>query len=410
MSLDDSTDLRLAEFRRRLASGRLVDATAMTIDRSPSGQELEQHMSGAAMDTDKRPRVTALGTGNTVPLASPSVPPGTRLTQQGEGDGEDMAPHLHLSCDILQCRHDHHQTEGDTGRQRQCDRTHTRDTRCRRGGDGHSGRHTAHPGHVDQRGDTDDGDESDTDRSDRTGRVKHRSTQVTSHGDVSRDNEAHTDRLVQGDVSRRVDSSGQRTRPVGGRQKATRRGSRRQTGPEPEQEGHDGDVTYGEEDTSSGQKEKRPLSSREGAGDRLVRGCDPTTEDGAGVTGGTRRLASKTTAAGRPDRRTPTDDDVGGLGRSTRPGGRGRKSGKTSQSHPARSHSSPTRSVTSAIGQVVGSQLFGSSASLTSSVDSDLARPLSPVTSPPARGISAPARVSRHATGGLARLDSQRRD
>jgi len=226
------------------------------------------------------------------------------------------------------------------------------DTRCRRGGDGHSGRHTAHPGHVDQRGDTDDGDESDTDRSDRTGRVKHRSTQVTSHGDVSRDNEAHTDRLVQGDVSRRVDSSGQRTRPVGGRQKATRRGSRRQTGPEPEQEGHDGDVTYGEEDTSSGQKEKRPLSSREGAGDRLVRGCDPTTEDGAGVTGGTRRLASKTTAAGRPDRRTPTDDDVGGLGRSTRPGGRGRKSGKTSQSHPARSHSSPTRSVTSAIGQV----------------------------------------------------------
>ena len=49
--LDDSTDLRLAEFRRRLASGRLVDATAMTTDRSPSGQELDQHMLGTAVDT-----------------------------------------------------------------------------------------------------------------------------------------------------------------------------------------------------------------------------------------------------------------------------------------------------------------------------------------------------------------------
>ena len=233
------------------------------------------------------------------------------------------------------------------------------DPRCPRGGDGHSGRHTGHPGHGDQRGDTDDDGESDscTDRSDRSGRVKHRPTRVTSHGDVSRDKETHTDQLVRGDVSRHVDSDGQRSRPVGGRRKGTRRGSRRQTGPEPEREGHvgvtsDGDVTSGEEDTAPGQKATRKLSRREGAGDRLVRGCDATTGDRAGVTGETRRSASETTAARRPDRHTPTGDDVDGLGRSTRPGGRGGKSGKTSQTHPARSKSSPTRSITSAIGQV----------------------------------------------------------
>ena len=51
--MDQSADSKLAEFRRRLASGRLVDASAMTTDRSQSVLDLERHMLHAAVDIDK---------------------------------------------------------------------------------------------------------------------------------------------------------------------------------------------------------------------------------------------------------------------------------------------------------------------------------------------------------------------
>ncbi|KAI0232673.1 hypothetical protein LSAT2_017023 [Lamellibrachia satsuma] len=451
--MDQSADSKLAEFRRRLASGRLVDASAMTTDRSQSVLDLERHMLHAAVDIDKTPRGATVMASH-VPVASPSLPAGTGITLQEEREG--VVPHLHLSCDILHCTHQHQHAMQQLGcgiqrgHQSPRDRTHMQGFDYpQRGESGetshhnerlsssvetqystdktHHGsgdnliRHNDYPGQFEERRRIGSGDHSESNRcangiEDVSGefvktshieRLKNRSRTALSHKDLPRHKGSGKDPLihvdVHGDMSRHVDTSDELMRNADRHEDVTRHKDN-----QPDDSAHKGDrqavperdvhaasgVTYTEEGKSSKQRKKPKQNGRLLEGKKQTKEFDSTTGDGVGLINDKLRPtseASKTNAAGRSSKESQTDDTEqlptlwqSGQSRASEHAPR-KRVGKKSLCHPARSHSSPTRSVTSAIGQVVGSQLFGSSTSLTSSVNSsdDFTRSRDPEMSPP---------------------------